>query len=106
MKKLLISTAVLLALFSCQNENVENSENVEPTATTVQSQRVCSAHSVLERQMQEDPTRASRMEEIENFTKKAIAEGRLVNGKIEIPVVFNVLYKTAAENLTTARLQT
>ena len=31
--------------------------------------------------------------------------GRLVNGKIEIPVVVNVLYRTAAENISLAQIQ-
>ena len=105
MKKLLLSAAVLCAMYSCQNENVENAENVEPVATDTATQRVCSSQTVLERQMKEDPTRAARMEEIENLTKSAIAEGRLVNGKIQIPVVFNVLYRTAAENISQAILQ-
>jgi hypothetical protein len=30
---------------------------------------------------------------------------RLVNGKIEIPVVVNVLYRTAAENISDAQIQ-
>jgi tRNA A58 N-methylase Trm61 len=30
----------------------------------------------------------------------------LVNGKIEIPVVVNVLYKTAAQNISNAQIQT
>jgi hypothetical protein len=32
-------------------------------------------------------------------------EGRLVNGHIEIPVVVNVLYRTAAENISLAQIQ-
>jgi hypothetical protein len=105
MKKLLFSAAVLCTMYSCQNENVENIENVEPVSTNAVTKRECSSHTVLERQMQEDPSRASRMEEIENFTNRAIAQGRLVDGKIEIPVVFNVLYRTTAENVSLARLQ-
>jgi hypothetical protein len=31
--------------------------------------------------------------------------GRLVNGKVEIPVVVNVLYNTADENISTAQIQ-
>jgi tRNA1(Val) A37 N6-methylase TrmN6 len=30
---------------------------------------------------------------------------RLVNGKIEIPVIVNVLYRTAAENISDAQIQ-
>jgi hypothetical protein len=47
-----------------------------------------------------DPTLALRMNEIEAFTQKAMLNGRLVNGRVEIPVVVNVLYNTAAENIS------
>jgi hypothetical protein len=39
------------------------------------------------------------MNQIEAF-KKAMLTGRIVNGKIEIPVNVNVLYRTAAENIS------
>jgi len=52
--------------------------------------------------MQEDPALASRMSNIEKLTNEAIKTGRLVNGMIEIPVVFNVLYRTTAENISLA----
>jgi hypothetical protein len=31
---------------------------------------------------------------------KTMLNGRLVNGRVEIPVVVNVLYNTAAENIS------
>jgi hypothetical protein len=39
------------------------------------------------------------MNEIEAYSK-AMLNGRLVNGRVEIPVVVNVLYNTAAENIS------
>lgn len=45
------------------------------------------------------------MSEIERFTENAVATGRLVNGKIEIPVVVNVLYRTTAENISLTLIQ-
>jgi hypothetical protein len=49
------------------------------------------------------------MAEIERFTESAIKNPsnarRLTDGTIEIPVVFNVLYKTAAQNVSLAQLQ-
>ncbi len=106
MKKLFLSTAVLFTMFSCQNESTESVENVESASNDVPTKRECASHLVLERQMQEDPTRASRMQEIENYTQDAIAHGKIINGKLVIPVVFNVLYKTKEENLSNALLQT
>lgn len=99
MKKICLSIAGLLLLFSCQED--EKSNNTE----TRVAKRTCVSHEVLERQLQENPSLAIKMNEIEAFTENAIQQGRLVNGKIEIPVVFNVLYRTAAENISNAQLQ-
>lgn len=101
MKKLLLSASAALLMFSCQND--DNSTNQDQSTTV--AHRGCASHEVLERQMKEDPKLASRMAEIERLTNDAIANGRLVNGKVQIPVVFNVLYRTAAENISLAQLQ-
>lgn len=101
MKKLILSAAVCLLLFSCQNEQSE-STNESVNAST---ERSCASQDVLEAQLKADPTLAIRMNQIEEFTQNAILTKRLVNGKIEIPVVFNVLYRTTAENITTTQLQ-
>lgn len=90
-----------MLLFSC-GEN-ESSETI--SATSEIAHRGCASHDVLLAKLNEDPKLAQRMDEIESFTEKAIKEGRLVNGKIEIPVVVNVLYKTAAENISLAQIQ-
>jgi hypothetical protein len=45
------------------------------------------------------------MNQIEAFTqKRQLSNSRLVGGKIVIPVVVNVLYRTAAENISDARI--
>ena len=59
----------------------------------------------MEAQLKADPTLAIRMNQIEAFTQNAILTKRLVNGKVVIPVVVNVLYKTAAENISDAQIQ-
>ena len=100
MKKLLLSASVAMMMFSCQKD--DNNAN---TQVDQASHRGCASHEVLERQMQEDPTLASRMANIDKFTNEAVKAGRLVNGVIEIPVVFNVLYRTSAENISLAQLQ-
>ena len=100
MKKILLSAAALLMLFSCQNDTTETAPE-----TNALTQRGCASQDVLVAQMKADPTLALRMNEIEAFTQKAMLTGRLVNGKIEIPVVVNVLYRTAAENITDAQIQ-
>ena len=100
MKKILLSAVALVMLFSCQNETTEGA----PEASAI-ARRGCASQEVLEAQLKADPTLALRMNEIEAFTQKSMLNGRLVNGKIEIPVVVNVLYRTAAENISLAQIQ-
>jgi hypothetical protein len=87
-------------MFSCQKDNVN-----EDQSSKVSAHRGCASHAVLEQQLKDNPQLASRMAAIENFTNEAIKAGRLVNGKIEIPVVVNVLYRTTAENISLAQIQ-
>lgn len=103
MKKVLISAVAALLLFSCQNDQAESSDvNANADAS---ARRTCATQEVFDAQLEADPTLAIRMNEIEAFTSKNLLTGRLVNGKIEIPVVVNVLYRTAAENISDARIQ-
>ena len=100
MKKIFLSAAAFLMLFSCQNDATE----ATPEASAV-SQRGCASQEVLTAQMKADPSLALRMNKIEAFTEKAMLSARLVNGKVEIPVVVNVLYRTAAENISLSQIQ-
>jgi hypothetical protein len=77
-------------LFSCQNDQTELVNN-NLLAVVVH--------------LAADPTLAIRMNQIEAFTQKKRFTGRIVNGKIEIPVNVNVLYRTAAENISLAQIQ-
>ncbi|PJJ08230.1 pregnancy-associated plasma protein-A [Flavobacterium sp. 1] len=100
MKKLILSATAVLLLFSCQND-----QNETANETNAVTQRKCASQDVLEAQLKADPTLAIRMNQIEAFTQNAILTKRLVNGKIEIPVVVNVLYRTAAENISATQIQ-
>ena len=101
MKRIFITAFTALVLFSCQNEQTESSDSTAAAA----AHRGCATQEVLEAQLKEDPTLAIRMNEIEAFTSNRLLTNRLVNGKVEIPVVVNVLYKTAAENISDAQIQ-
>ncbi|WP_269684440.1 zinc metalloprotease [Flavobacterium lacustre] len=102
MKKIILSTLAVMLLFSCQNEETQATDLV----TNAITQRSCASQEVLEAQLKADPTLAIRMNQIEAFTQKSMTNGRLVNGKVEIPVIVNVLYRTAAENISDAQIQT
>ena len=101
MKKILLSAGLILMLFSCQNEETLNSNSSEQAV----ARRGCATNEVFQAQLAADPTLAIRMNQIEEFTQKAKLTGKLVNGKVVIPVVVNVLYRTAAENISDALIQ-
>ena len=101
MKKVFITAVAALLLFSCQNDQTEPAGSDASIATT----RLCASQEVLEAQLKAHPMLAIKMNEIEAFTTNRILTNRLVNGKIEIPVVVNVLYKTTAQNISNAQIQ-
>lgn len=73
------------------------------------TERKCHSYEVLQEQLQSDPGLQRRMDRIEEFTRKVMenpgAYRLLSNGIIEIPVVFNVLYRTSAQNVSLTQLQ-
>ncbi|QZK90003.1 zinc metalloprotease [Flavobacterium sp. CHNK8] len=101
MKKIMLPALAFMMLFSCQNDTTETTAQ----NTSASLRRGCASQEVLDAQMKADPTLALRMNKIEEFTKNAMLNGRLVNGKVQIPVVVNVLYRTTAENISLAQIQ-
>jgi hypothetical protein len=101
MKKFILCLVASTMLFSCQNDQNESAD-LETSAIT---RRGCASQEVLEANMKADPTLAIRMNEIETFTNNRMLTGKLVNGKIQIPVIVNVLYRTTAQNISDAQIQ-
>jgi hypothetical protein len=96
-----------LLLGACTETGIIEKNDVLEVNASVFS-RECAAMDALELQMAANPGLRQRMQEIENFTERVVQDrsfGRLVNGKIVIPVVVNVLYQTAAENISLAQIQ-
>lgn len=106
-KQLALVVTGILFFASCQKSSVQNEEQANEFSAL--SSRQCASHEVLQAQLATDPELQQRMNQIEQFTREFIsnqgAARLLANGDIEIPVVFNVLYKTAAQNLSLAQLQ-
>ena len=76
-------------------------------ANFAQAQRNCGSHEHMLQQMKEDPGMELRMNEIEKFTKNFIQNPQRLNGTIvTIPVVVHVVYKTNAQNISDAQIQT
>jgi hypothetical protein len=108
-KLVLLAGVFLLAIGCNKSSNPKNEATVPEEEMFTATERQCASYDVLEEQLKNDPTLRSRIEAIEEFTKRITEnpEGYrlLPNGKIEIPVVFNVLYKTAAQNVSQSQLQ-
>lgn len=102
MKKILLSAAAILMLFSCQNEATD----ATAPETSAAARRTCASQDVLAEQLAADPTLAIRMNQIEAFSQNAIANHRLSStGKIIIPVVVNVLQTSSETVLSDAQIQ-
>ncbi|MDR7210584.1 zinc metalloprotease [Flavobacterium piscis] len=101
MKKIILCLVAATLFFSCQNDQNESADLV----TSAITHRGCASQEVLEANMKADPSLAIRMNDIETFTQNRQLTGKLVNGKIQIPVIVNVLYRTAAQNISDAQIQ-
>lgn len=108
MKKIFTISALAILFASCaKNSNSDLLTNEEETG--LPSQRACASYEVLQQQLQNNPKLQEKMQSIERFTeqvaKNPSAYRLLADGTIEIPVVFNVLYKTSAQNISAAQIQ-
>lgn len=106
MNKLILSLATLAVFTACSDDTKNEMDPQAESANQKVASRTCASDEVLKLQLSENPNLASKMADIEahaqNFEKM---QGKLVNGTIVIPVVVNVLYKTAAENISLAQIQ-
>ncbi len=108
--KFLFLAGCLATVTSCSKENLDLAGD-DLAAQTDQPvlRRTCASQDVLEEQLAADPGLAARMNAIERNVEayqNQVASGRLLpSGIIEIPVVVNVLYKTTAENISLAQIQ-
>lgn len=72
---------------------------------SVWGQRNCGSMEYLELQMQQDPKRAIKLENIERHTEDVLASPiRAVNGVVTIPVVVHVIYNNSTENISDAQV--
>ena len=69
-------------------------------------QRTCHTMGNLERLLEEHPHYQEELDRIEQFTRAEVANPQLrVNTVVTIPVVVNVVYKTSAQNISDAQIQ-
>jgi len=110
-RNLALFAGFLLLAASCTKNAKTEDEPLDEEAgqSALVTGRHCASNDVLEAQLAADPGLKTRMDAIETFTRRAAeraAEGRLLpSGIIEIPVVVNVIYRTATENISQAQIQ-
>ena len=110
MRKLSLITLCGIVLFAACNKNKtsEQQDIALPEETTIAGARHCAAYEVLEEQLKKDPGLQARMDAIEEFTARYEANPAafrvLTNGDLEVPVVVNVLYSSAAQNISDAQI--
>ncbi len=116
MKKILQLIAfgtMSVAIISCSDVSLDNSNaalnSLNKSARNESKDRGCAAMEVLEENMKDDPSLKDKMDEIEKHTKdyeKKQKNGRVgATGTLIIPVVVNVLYSNANENISDAQIQ-
>jgi hypothetical protein len=75
---------------------------------TLSAQNRCGTMAHLQMEAQLDTGAAARRQQIEQFTQNYVQNHPLGNGSravVTIPVVFHVLYNTAAQNVSDAKCQ-
>jgi len=101
----------VLILTSCQKEEdiINPKERYMPeTMADIQpkiSQRNCRSHEYLQRQIQADPGRKQRLEAIDQLMQASQFAKMEEGTTYTIPVVVHVVYKTAAQNISNAQIQ-
>ena len=107
------SVAVSFAVISCTNVSLENDDtalnSLNKSSRNEGKDRGCAAMEVLEENMKEDPSLKAKMDDIEKHTRefeKKMKGSRVgATGTLVIPVVVNVLYSNANENISNAQIQ-
>ncbi|GEN69295.1 zinc metalloprotease [Chryseobacterium rhizosphaerae] len=112
MKKLLFGAIVLSFMSACNSDNIANqtqeSTDAANSLSVTASKRFCPSEEMRKEALQKDPALRQRVADIEanaeRFANNLKLGKVLADGSVEIPVVVNVLYNTAAENVSDARI--
>ena len=101
MKKLILTAIVAITA------TITFSQNLQQPAI-----KRCGSYEVYQQMLQSDPLFAKNQQSIEQFTKSFITKGgaaamKTVQGTpvYTIPVIVHVVYKTAAQNVSDAQIQ-
>ncbi|KFF27716.1 zinc metalloprotease [Chryseobacterium vrystaatense] len=112
MKNLVFGALILGFMSSCNSDSISNQEDAsqDPGTTSgmTASKRACPSDEIREEALRNDPELRARFNANELQSEKFSQELRmgkvLADGTVEIPVVFNVIYNTASQNISDARI--
>ncbi|MBO0356914.1 T9SS type A sorting domain-containing protein [Hymenobacter sp. BT186] len=102
--------ALVLSLLGLASATSAQEFRLAPDKALTPPGRQCATMEVLQAQLAADPSLAQRMASVEAQTRTfqgnaASMASRATAGVVTIPVVVHVVYKTAAENVSTAQVQ-
>jgi hypothetical protein len=105
--------AMSFAIVSCSDVSLDNSDtalnSLNKSARVEGQGRGCASMDVLDQNMKDDESLKGKMDDVEKHTKefeKKQKNGRVgATGTLTIPVVVNVLYSNANENISASQIQ-
>ncbi|MEG0928377.1 MULTISPECIES: zinc metalloprotease [Chryseobacterium] len=111
MKRLLFGVLALGFMSACNNDSVTNQNETsadKEIASTSALKRNCPSEEMRQEALEKDPALRQKVAEIdanaERFANNIALGKVLADGTVEIPVIVNVIYKTAAQNVSDARI--
>ena len=108
-KQLLFATAVsFFVVQACNKDNAVNQTEVGIVSEKpLEGARMCASHEHNEALMMSDPMFKANQQSIEAFTTRFVSLNPDLQTRavVTIPVVVHVVYKTAAENISDAQIQ-
>jgi hypothetical protein len=109
MKKFIPASLLFLAIVTgCTKTNLRDSIMEDAAAIAQVADRTCASADKLAALLAANPDLRDRRERLEAFTRNVIANGTVENlapTGITIPIVVNVVYNTAAENISNEQIQ-
>ncbi|SEH46406.1 zinc metalloprotease [Chryseobacterium culicis] len=111
MKKFLFGALVLGLMSACNTDSLTNQNEIpqdQEPAIAGALKRSCPSEELRAQMLQKNPSLRLKAEEIEARTQNFVNDLKvgkvLADGTVEIPVVFNVIYNTSAQNVSDARI--
>jgi hypothetical protein len=112
MKKLLFGALALGLMSACNNDSMTNQNEMPANEQTASAgstlKRECASAEIRQEALRNNPELRKKFNELEanteSFSKNLQLGKVLTDGTVEIPVVVNILYSNAAENLSDARI--